>query len=258
VNAAAGHDPPRPVGEDDLHAFVDGRLDEPRRREVEAWLAATPAEAARLRDWQRQSSALRTALGAVAGEAVPARLRLDTLHSERRQRRFAMLGRAAAAAVLFMLGMVAGWGSARLGGQGIAGPPMADALAAHRIYADRATGAVEIAAATPGALAAALSGAVGWTVLVPDLSPLGLVLLGGRVLPSEDGLAALVVYDGPQGLRLSLFVRRSRRDGPERPEIIEREKPLRAAVWFRGGFGHAVVAVGAPAELLLSAAAASG
>jgi anti-sigma factor RsiW len=248
---------PRPVGEDDLHAFVDGRLGEGRRREVEAWLAAHPAEAARLREWQRHSAALRAALGAVAEEAVPARLRLDALLAERRRRRTAAFGRMAAAAALFALGMAAGWGSARLDNREAAGPPMADALAAHRVYAGRTTGAVEIAAMASGPLAAELSAAAGWSVPVPDLSELGLHPLGGRVLPSEDGLAALVVYEGADGQRLSLFVRRSRRDGPVAPEVVEREAPLRAAVWFRGGFGHAVVGTGTPPGLLLHAAALS-
>ena len=256
---SAGGEPgvSRPIGEDDLHAFVDGRLDEVRHHEVEAWLAAHPAEASRLQDWQRQSAALRAALGGAAGETVPARLRPDALLAERRRRWVGTVRRAVAGAVLFVLGLASGWGYARFSERDLAGPPMADALAAHRVYTGRTTGVVEIAAASPEALAAALSGAVGWKVAVPDLSPLGLTPLGGRVLPSEDGLAALVVYEGARGLRLSLFVRRSRRDGPAQPEIIEREAPLRAAVWFRGGFGHAVVGTGAPASLLLSAAASS-
>ncbi|MEW5726218.1 MAG: zf-HC2 domain-containing protein [Pseudomonadota bacterium] len=40
--------PSRPVGEDDLLAYVDGRLDPRRRREVELHLLRHPADAVRV------------------------------------------------------------------------------------------------------------------------------------------------------------------------------------------------------------------
>lgn len=40
--------PSRPVGEDDLLAYVDGRLEEARRREVERHLLSHPADAVRV------------------------------------------------------------------------------------------------------------------------------------------------------------------------------------------------------------------
>ena len=43
-------DPDRPVGEDDLQAWVDGRLPPGRMQEIEAWLGRNPAEAARAPD----------------------------------------------------------------------------------------------------------------------------------------------------------------------------------------------------------------
>lgn len=40
--------PPPPVGEDDLLAYVDGRLGDQRRREVELHLLASPADIVRV------------------------------------------------------------------------------------------------------------------------------------------------------------------------------------------------------------------
>ena len=54
------------VTEDDLHAYVDGLLDEDRRREVEAWLAADPEAAARVAKWQRQNAGLDALFGNAA------------------------------------------------------------------------------------------------------------------------------------------------------------------------------------------------
>lgn len=48
------------IGEDDLHAYVDGQLSPERHRVVEAWLAQHPDAAAEVADWQAQNQLLQT------------------------------------------------------------------------------------------------------------------------------------------------------------------------------------------------------
>nr|NOY03316.1 anti-sigma factor [Gammaproteobacteria bacterium] len=55
--------------EDELHAYVDERLEPARRAEVQAWLAANPQAAARVEGWRTDARRLRTAL---AGLGEPA------------------------------------------------------------------------------------------------------------------------------------------------------------------------------------------
>ena len=47
------------ISERDLHAYVDGLLDEGRSAAVEAYLIERPAEAARVEDYRRQNRILR-------------------------------------------------------------------------------------------------------------------------------------------------------------------------------------------------------
>lgn len=47
------------ISERDLHAYVDGLLDEERCAAVEAYLTERPAEAARVADYRRQNRLLR-------------------------------------------------------------------------------------------------------------------------------------------------------------------------------------------------------
>lgn len=47
------------ISERDLHAYVDGLLDEGRCAAVEAYLVERPAEAARVADYRRQNRLLR-------------------------------------------------------------------------------------------------------------------------------------------------------------------------------------------------------
>lgn len=104
------------ITDSDFHAHMDGQLPRPRRREVEAALAANPDAQARLALWEKQKADLRAFLGPVAAEPVPLRLnvaRLDGGHTARAAawRRTALgfiggfsLGIAMAGAIFLVLG----------------------------------------------------------------------------------------------------------------------------------------------------------
>ena len=62
------------VGEADIQAWTDGRLDESRRVEVEAWLAQRPEEAERAAAYRDLNEQVRALYAPVLGEPVPARL----------------------------------------------------------------------------------------------------------------------------------------------------------------------------------------
>ena len=65
--------PTHPVGEDDLQAHVDGRLDPARDALVRAWLDGRPAEAERVEAYVRQREALRRRLRSHHDQPIPAR-----------------------------------------------------------------------------------------------------------------------------------------------------------------------------------------
>ena len=64
---ASGVEPP--VSEAELHGFVDGGLDRGRREAVQAFLAASPADAARVEAWRRQNEKIRAAFA--SAESLP-------------------------------------------------------------------------------------------------------------------------------------------------------------------------------------------
>ena len=75
-----------PIGEDELQAFVDERLDGPRRMAVEAHLARHPERRERIAAERRQRASLRAQLQGKAAEPIPARLRIATIQAARRAR----------------------------------------------------------------------------------------------------------------------------------------------------------------------------
>src|SRR3546814_2249515 len=74
---------------------------------------------------------------------------------------------------------------------------------------------------------------------LPDLQTYGFALLGGRMLATPDGAAAMLVYQDAEGGRISVYVRPSTRPGDVRGS--RREEGLALRYWFRDGYGFAVV-----------------
>ena len=55
-----------------------------------------------------------------------------------------------------------------------------------------------------------LSKRLGYDVRAPDLGPIGLKLVGGRLLPGASGAgAALLMYEGPSGERFTIYCART-------------------------------------------------
>jgi anti-sigma factor RsiW len=235
----------RPISTDELHAYVDDRLDAVRRREVERYLDAQPEVARRVAAYRTQRDGLRGAHAGYAAEPIPPELNLSRLLEARLRRRPVWWGIAAAVVLSLGLGGAAGW---YLG----ASPKPSrielamsllqqQAMASHEVYAVDRRHPIEVTAAEGDQLSQWLSNRLRRSVAAPDLSALGYRLLGGRLLATErGGAAALFVYDDPQGNRLSVLLRPM---APElragRADIVQGS--LSGCTWIGGGMGYAVV-----------------
>ena len=233
-----------PVTEDELHAYADGVLPADRVAAVEAMLAADPAARDRVADWRAQADMIRDRFGPVADEPVPERLRLETV-----ARRTSGLKRklAIAAAIAFLLGAAAGWLAHEYSGIG-QNAQLARALAdaaieAHRLYVNEVRHPIEVRAGEEHLLRW-LSRRVGSEVKAPDLSPEGLQLMGGRLLPSPRGPTALIMYEGSGGERITLTCRRAIRDGATAFHW-QSVGEIGALAWVEGGMAFVVAG---PAE----------
>lgn len=193
------------VVENDLHAYVDGRLPAERRAAVEAWLATHPDDASRVADWRSQAELIRRRYAAVDSETPPARLDIGRLARGRRRGSAAMA--AAAVIAAFVIGGVAGW-FAR--GAAVAPPSdlhrfTTDALDAYRLYVVEVRHPVEVPGSQRPHLQQWLSKRVGSPVRAPELDKLGLKLVGGRLLPGPTGATAFFMYESPSGERFTLY-----------------------------------------------------
>lgn len=230
-----------PVGPEELHAYVDGRLDAPRRAAVEAHLAAHPDAAARVEEWRRQAAGMRRLFDPVLDEPVPPRLlRRPGRRSEAPAFRPALL-RQAAAVLWLCIGMALGWvAHERLVPAPAAAPVVARAaIGAHLVYAAEVRHPVEVGADQSDHLFTWLSNRLGGPVRAPSLEAAGWTLVGGRLLPSDSGPAGQFMYQNGAGERLTLYVARTA-GGQETAFRSMRAQGVGAVWWLDRGFAFAL------------------
>jgi len=245
----------RPVEEDDLHARIDGQLPHDRTEDVDAYFAAHPEEQARFSQYAAQRQALREAFAEQIDEPIPSRLRVSDLLAQQRQRRLRQLRQIAAAVGLIVLGGIGGWAARDFGGSlgslspgAVARMVTSDAISAHRIFSAEVRHPVEVDAGQEAHLVQWLSKRLGRQLVVPDLTSAGFRLMGGRLLPSEDGPAAQFMYENDDADRLTLYLRAG--VSGETAFRYHEEGGISAFYWSDEGFGYAITAK-ADRDLLL-------
>lgn len=205
-----------PIEEDELQAYVDGRLSPERRAAVENHLARHPEVAARIESYVTHRQQLREVLRFKAEEPIPPRLRIAALARRRRVDARRWLMYAASVAVAVIVGGAAGWAGrgAFDGGERHWADLAAYALGAHRVFVADARRPVEVRADAEDQLVRWLSSRIGRPIAVPDLRSASLRFMGGRLLATPDGPAAQLMYDDAAGTRVTVFLQADPRPNP--------------------------------------------
>jgi len=226
------------VHEHDLHAHVDGTLPEPRRIEVEAWLAAHPADAARVQEWAAQNQSLHAAFDGILNEPLP----LNLVRATRRPAMPVPFKAMAAMLAMLVTGLVGYAIGLNTTGQAPTGPAYLarDAAIAHAVFTPEARHPVEVDATHADHLVAWLSKRVGTQLRAPDFSALGFELLGGRLLSGETGPVAQFMYQDRIERRVTLYVRRAVRGNQETVFRHATENGVEVFYWIDGDFGYAL------------------
>jgi len=228
---------PLPVGEAELHAYVDGQLAHDRRAAVEAWLAAHSEDAERVSAYRLLAEQWRAAYEPVLAEPVPRAL--ATVLLPRAVSRFPR--RAAIVAALATAGLGA-WAlfEADHVPSSAAAEMVRRAAIAHAVYATEVEHPVETWAGAKAQLLAWLSERLSMKVDAPDLGAAGLSLMGGRLLPGDKAAAALLMYEGASGQRVTLYWGPEYRQAQETGLQFGRRDAPRVYYWLDDECGYAV------------------
>jgi anti-sigma factor RsiW len=229
-----------PIGEDDLQAYLDDRLEPGRAAFVDAWLAEHADEAARIAIERIHRAELRAGLQSKHDQPVPARLRLGNIEASRRRRLRRAALRVAASVALLIGGGAAGWTLREATAPTAAFPPLStDALQAHRVFSVEVRHPVEVDATQEAHLVQWLSRRLGRELVAPDLAGLGYRLIGGRLLSAETGPAAQLMYESGGGQRLTLYLRTEGSHDRTAFRYVDSDG-VGAFYWLDDGFGYAV------------------
>jgi anti-sigma factor RsiW len=232
------------INEAELQAHLDGELDAELCAAVEAFLAAHPEEAARVRSLRRQTRLIGRAYGPLLERPLPPRMAAAVLAPARQAggRWWRLAAAAAVALLLFAGGTGSGWW---LREQSILAPPeaglVADAVSAHLLYTAEVRHPVEVGADEQDHLVTWLSRRLGLPLAAPSLAREGFELVGGRLLPAAHGPAAQLMYQDASGRRLTLYVRPSTDPAAETAFRFAREGQLTALYWRDQGGAWALL-----------------
>lgn len=199
----------RRVSELELHALVDGELTREEADEVETLLA--PSELALAREFRDLNDALKARYADRLTDPVPAGIAKRAARLGRgRSRLVGWLARAASGIFVVAAFGIGGYLARPL----LDGPHAPDtsfvatAVAAHVVYVPEVRHPVEVKA-DEAHLVRWLTKRVGADVRAPSLVGEGWKLMGGRLLPDQEGHpAAQFMYEDGSGRRMTLFVRK--------------------------------------------------
>ena len=232
----------RPITEDDLNAFVDQRLDSARHAEVEAYLEAHSEIAKRVEGYTSQRDRLRTLLLPIADEPIPPALNVRHLAEVRARPFRSQWWAAAAAIVLICFGGAGGWTL-----RGISDPPLRgvaslaqEAADNYAVYSPDHLHPVELRAIASSELVDWVSQRLGRRVDIPNLEASGYRFMGGRVVATPHGPAALFMYDNDHGIRLVMLTRPMTLD-QEAPMLPLSQGEISGFSWAAKGMGYSLI-----------------
>jgi anti-sigma factor RsiW len=152
---------------------------------------------------------------------------------------------AASCALLGLLvGGIAGWelrGARPMAPSADFGATMARRAAiAHATYSPEVRHPVEVGADQEAHLVAWLSKRLGAQLRAPKLDELGYSLVGGRLLPGDNGPVAHFMYQTPKGTRITLYVRTEATGNRETAFRYVEEGRVRVFYWVDRKLGYAL------------------
>jgi anti-sigma factor RsiW len=239
----------RPITEDDLHAYVDRVLESERQAEVAAYLEGHPDVAKRVAGFSDQRSLLREALAPIADEPLPPQLNLSRI-IENRRRRPGPFGWAVAAILMLSIGGIAGWvmrGSLQASPGGLVALAQ-EAADSYSVYAPDRVRPVEMRATDSAQLVQWVSNRLHQPVKLPDLTGSGYRLMGGRLVATSHGPAAMFMYDDDRGERLVVLTRPMQSD-QSAPMAPHTGGNVAGFAWADGGMGYSLVGQAAAESL---------
>lgn len=238
---------PSTIADDELMAFVDGRLDAEHAARIEYQAQHDHELAATLYALRAQKQALHASLDPVLDEPIP--VRLLRIHPSSH---FSW-SRVAAAFAWIGLGVILG---AQISHEGLSSKKpftltrdatqdlprfVHQAVVAYGVFAPEVRHPVELSAAEAKTLNTWLSKRLQREMQAPDLTQLGFTLMGGRLLPGETNKpAAQFMYENRQSQRITVYLRGMAEPTAETAFRFVQRGGINTFYWVERDWGYAL------------------
>lgn len=229
-----------PPSERDLHAYIDHQLSDDDRRLVETFLASNADVSAQVRAWQQDAQQLRAALSGALQQTANPDLDPGLIRQRLKRQSRRHLASAAVLLIAVSVGGFSGWQAREITLRSAA-QPMGDAMQAYRLFAQKEMLPADYKVDGDGNMQGWLDRYFTQANRLPDLSDAGFKPVSGRLLSTEQGPAAMVVYEDPRGQKISFYVRPP---GPKNfllPRGSRSDGELQAEYWSGAGYNYAMV-----------------
>ncbi|MGE8178357.1 anti-sigma factor family protein [Pseudomonas fluorescens] len=229
-----------PPSVSDLHAYVDHQLDDADRRRVETYLAANPRVAEQVQAWQQDAQQLRAALSGALQQPPNPNLDPSVIRQRLKRQSRRHLASAAVLLITVSVGGLGGWQAREMTMVGST-LPMTDALQAYRMFAQQGILPADYKVTDDGDMQGWLDRYFSRADRLPNLANSGFKPVSGRLLSTEQGPAAMVMYEDQSGRKISFYVRPP---GPKNyllPRGSRSDGELQAEYWSGPGYNYAMV-----------------
>lgn len=233
------------ISDVDLHAYVDGELTAARRAEVEAYLAESPGDADRVKEYRDLTLALHV-LGDEAELTRNPEIEAMTATLEKTivRRRFSQRLMRVAAVSAFI---IAGFGAFTTYSDRLDAPEdrfvafTQQATDAHLLFAGRLAEPKQVHMDDKSRVVSWLSQRLtGIPLQAPDLEPFGYQLAVERILPSRNGPAAQLMYEHEKDKRpITLFIGKNRDAGQTAFTYVQ-NTDVAVFYWQDGPFAYSL------------------
>ncbi len=220
--------------EEDLHAFIDGELDDARARQVADIIASDPALAEQVAAYRADKALMAAHYAPLLHRPLPPAMTTLLARAARPRPRVNLVRLAMAASVLLAVAATFGY----------------------RVLLPNDGNAIDAAVAAHGGQragqviasdAAKISEALGLTLKLPDLSKVGYTIADVAVYPGAHGKAVKIAYRNAAGEPFTLYLEGS--PGREKFEITKRGDVL-VCLWQDDVLSTVMVGKMAAAEML--------
>jgi anti-sigma factor RsiW len=224
----------------ELHAYVDGQLGVEGRRRVEAYVEQHPEALEQIKDYQILKQQIQSLFNPVADEPVPDRF----LRPRARVGLWRHLKTLVAAGLILATGISIGLylGTdlefAEHAGLDDIDHIVNETVMAYAVYTPEVQHPVEVGADQKDHLVEWLSKRMGTHMRVPKLNQLGMQLIGGRLLATEYGPGALLMYESNAGRRIVLYACES--DEKATAFHFAEQQDVLVYYWIDGKLSYAV------------------